>query len=427
MFTRSCFSIRTVSVFAASMLLSLVTADGIARADAVRWRTNLDAAKIEAAQSGRLVLLHFWSSSCGPCRALDNNVFSQPHVGVELEKNYVPIKVNTDQSSALASLFRINRVPTDVVLTPQGNLVSNLQCPPTAEGYLTQLKKLSDHYRLQASTKNIAASETPFNAAYAGLEVSQKTSISSPAQQQKQVAQQTASQITNPWIPKTPSLPEAAEKVVPATMQNRYEPAVIHSPFAASKDRAVVPATAMPQSYHRQNAQLTSAAESATGGVAAPSAILQASTNSFALTENATKEKAGETLTLPSGSPPLGFDGFCPVSLNFAHKWIPGNTKFGAVHRGRTYLFVGEAQRQQFLASPDTYSPVFSGMDPVLMLDEKKAIEGRRKFGYKWRDAFYLFSSQATMEQFASNPDHYTAGIRQAMSLLDGVSGTVRR
>ncbi len=415
MFTRSCFSVFTASVFATLVVFLLVAAEGTAQAaDAVRWRTNLDAAKMEAAESGRLVLLHFWSASCAPCRALDNNVFSQPHVGGELEKNYVPVKVSTDQSPALATLFRIERVPTDVVLTPQGNLVSHLQCPPTAEGYLAQLGKLADHYRLQSSKRNIAASETAYNAAYAGLTIGQQTIASDPVAKQNRMPQQTAAQITNPWVSKTSSSPALAGKVASATTPRQQKPATIHSPFTAPANGAIVPANAMPQSYRRQDVQQASTA---------PSVVMQASAKGSALVKSAPQK----TLPLPPGSPPLGFDGFCPVSLNFANKWIAGDTKFGAVHRGRTYLFVGESERQQFLASPDAFSPVFSGMDPVLMLDEKQAIEGSRKFGYKYRDAFHLFSSQATMERFASNPDRYTAGIRQAMSLLDSPAETIRR
>ena len=69
---------------------------------------------------------------------------------------------------------------------------------------------------------------------------------------------------------------------------------------------------------------------------------------------------------LPDGSPPLGLDGNCPVQLSEHKKWVRGNPSFGAVHRGRTYLFVSAEDQQKFLANPDHYSPVVSGNDPVL-------------------------------------------------------------
>jgi protein disulfide-isomerase len=119
----------------------------------------------------------------------------------------------------------------------------------------------------------------------------------------------------------------------------------------------------------------------------------------------------------------LAFDGYCPVSLKSARKWVAGNPQFGVVHRGRTFLFTNDAQRQQFLANPDAYSPVFSGMDPVLMLDQNQAVEGSRKFGYEYRGAFYLFHNKETMAHFANNPDRYSAQVRQAMNRMDANAG----
>src|SRR5690606_4246991 len=122
---------------------------------------------------------------------------------------------------------------------------------------------------------------------------------------------------------------------------------------------------------------------------------------------------------MPPGTPPLAFDGYCPVSLRADRKWIAGNTQFGAIHRGRTFLFTGEEQRQQFLANPDAYCPVFSGVDPVLLLDSNQVVEGSRRFGFDYRGAFYLFSSEESMNKFKSQPDVYAAGVRQAMNRME--------
>jgi YHS domain-containing protein len=131
---------------------------------------------------------------------------------------------------------------------------------------------------------------------------------------------------------------------------------------------------------------------------------------------------------LPPNSPPVAFDGCCPVTLKTLNRWTPGNASFGAIHRGRTYLFAGDLQRQQFLADPDAYSPVFAGFDPVLLLEKQQTVPGTRKFGYKYGGAFYLFSSRETMAKFEASPQTYAAGVRQAMARVDGsVSGVIRR
>ncbi|HMP05172.1 MAG TPA: hypothetical protein PJ982_02385, partial [Lacipirellulaceae bacterium] len=137
---------------------------------------------------------------------------------------------------------------------------------------------------------------------------------------------------------------------------------------------------------------------------------------------------AGAPPALPPNSPPVAFDGCCPVTLKSLNKWTPGNAAFGAIHRGRTYLFAGETQRQQFLADPDAFSPVFAGYDPVLLLDQQRSVPGERKFGYRYGGQFYLFASRETMAKFEASPQSYAAGVRQAMARLDGgIGGPVRR
>ena len=109
----STFSVSETAMSRRSHVCSLVAALAavcvpgivVAAPTGVTWRDNVDAAKIEAAQSGRLVLLHFYTRTCAPCKLLDQNVLSQPHVGLAVEREYVPVKIDADASPALASMY----------------------------------------------------------------------------------------------------------------------------------------------------------------------------------------------------------------------------------------------------------------------------------------------------------------------------------
>src|SRR5690606_15063025 len=120
--------------------------------------------------TGKMVLLHFWTSTCGPCRVLDRDVFSQPQVSEAIERDFVPVKINADDSPALASAYRIEKVPTDILLTPQGNVVASLNCPLNANDYQMQLAGYAQQYRAsnygQGSSLN-----APVQGAYAGLQI----------------------------------------------------------------------------------------------------------------------------------------------------------------------------------------------------------------------------------------------------------------
>jgi YHS domain-containing protein len=119
----------------------------------------------------------------------------------------------------------------------------------------------------------------------------------------------------------------------------------------------------------------------------------------------------------PTGgeNPPLGLDGFCPVTLVKTSQWKQGDVRYGAVHRGRTYLFAGPEERKQFFERPDDWSPVLSGYDPVEYLDNGRMVSGHRAHGLEYGRHMFLFSSEATLEKFASSPRRYAIGVFQAM------------
>ncbi len=439
-------ALLSVVSLAAALVAPQVTR---AQSAGIAWRTNLDAAKIEAIQSNRLLLVHFWKPTCGPCRVLDQTVFSQPQVGAVVERTYVPVKVDTDASPALAGYFRIEQVPTDVVLDSQGNVVATLPCPMAPDAYLGQLENLARNYS-QTTAKPAGADAASVNAAYANLPVSRAMPANlAAATAGDRYAQQSAGPQpqSNPYFAGRP-VPGQARAVYPtqtASMTPGMTPpglpqAATTSPAAApiTASLPTMPATAMPRSYQASLTANQAAAAPAqtqiTAAQPAPPAAVQAGVGPAASPYPVTQPAASpptaspQTVQLPAGCPPLAFDGCCPVTLKTYKKWATGNVAYGAVHRGRTYLFVGSKERDQFLANPDAYAPVFSGLDPVLLLDSQKSTPGSRKFGYEFDGRFYLFSSRETMERFASSASAYAAGVRQAMNKIDGAAGgTVRR
>jgi protein disulfide-isomerase len=123
---------------------------------------------------------------------------------------------------------------------------------------------------------------------------------------------------------------------------------------------------------------------------------------------------------LPPGSPPLGFDGYCPVSMRNTWKWIPGDPKWGIIHDGRTYWFAGPNEQQQFWKDPARYAPALAGNDPVLAIDHKQNVPGKREHSLDFDGLFYMFASEATLQQFSANPHRYAASVRQVMGIPRG-------
>jgi YHS domain-containing protein len=129
--------------------------------------------------------------------------------------------------------------------------------------------------------------------------------------------------------------------------------------------------------------------------------------------------------SLPQGSPPLGLEGFCPVALTESTRWIKGDVRFGAIHRGRTYLFAAAADQQKFLSNPDKYSPMLSGYDAVKFQEQGQLVDGKRAHGIVHEGQMYLFSDEASLERFCQKPGAFTNTVRQAMA--NAASANVRR
>ena len=130
--------------------------------------------------------------------------------------------------------------------------------------------------------------------------------------------------------------------------------------------------------------------------------------------------------TPPQKTMPLGLEGYCPVALMETGNWVEGQARWGARHRGRTYLFSGLEQQQTFLSDPDRYSPALSGDDPVAAIDGGQTSPGQRRYGVTYQQRIYLFESPATRAAFAANPQRYTSRVLLAEQPSRGADTVLR-
>ena len=113
--------------------------------------------------------------------------------------------------------------------------------------------------------------------------------------------------------------------------------------------------------------------------------------------------------------------GKCPVSLIQDGKWVEGDTKWGIVHRDRTYLFSSKANYELFKSNPDRFSPLLSGYDPVIFHEQGKLLDGLEEngvfMGKDQQQQIVLFESAQTRAKFQANPKIYLDSVRQAIYL----------
>lgn len=119
------------------------------------WESNLENAQRLAAQSNRLVLIHFWAPWCGACKRMEEEVFNQPAIGAALQANYVPVRINADLMPATAKQYGITALPTQVIITPQGNVVDVIRGRSDASQIVFRLNQVAAAARQEIAGQRV--------------------------------------------------------------------------------------------------------------------------------------------------------------------------------------------------------------------------------------------------------------------------------
>jgi len=123
------------------------------------WYEDLGTARRVAAETNRLLLVHFWAEWCRPCRQMEAEVFSRPDVLSALATNYVAVKVNYDRAPNLVRDFRIESIPADVILTPNGEVLQKFVGGSSPERYIDRINQIAYSYKQRSVT--VARTTTP--------------------------------------------------------------------------------------------------------------------------------------------------------------------------------------------------------------------------------------------------------------------------
>ncbi len=346
----------------------------------IRWQPTLESAKRLAVQTDRLVLIHFWADWCQPCLKMEREVFTDPGVVAAIQTHYVPVKVNADYFPSTATQYGVTGLPTDVIITPQGQLIDKIQGAAVAGNYIGQLQRVASGVKQGG------------RASYA-----QRPGVA-PGGPPGPVAVTSGPPGPGPTDPRYAAQEDQRRRAVAPPGHpgvGALAPGNHGAPrYAGPQPTTVPPRLAGPQTP-----------------MAPPMAPRQ---QAPAQQPNVAGQQA------PAGNPPLALDGHCPVQLSDdmtggRQTWTLGDRRWGARHRGRTYLFAGPDQQRRFLANPDRYAPMLSGNDVVLAVEQTRTVAGHREHGVFFNERVFLFTTEATLQKFSRDPNRYAAWAVEAM------------
>jgi thioredoxin-related protein len=96
-----------------------------AASDTIDWHTyenGMGRSRFEK----KKIFLYFHAEWCGYCSEMDRKTFKDAAVVAALNRNFIPIRVDSDRETTLASHYRVKGLPFSVFLTDAGDKIAHV-------------------------------------------------------------------------------------------------------------------------------------------------------------------------------------------------------------------------------------------------------------------------------------------------------------
>ncbi len=110
------------------------------------WQHDFEKAAAEAKSSGKPLLIHFHADWCQPCQKMERTVLNTEDVKQRLQSAVIGVKIDVDEHRAFAKGLRVNLLPTDLFMSPDGKKLSLHEGMTSESTYLQRIDSVAKQF-----------------------------------------------------------------------------------------------------------------------------------------------------------------------------------------------------------------------------------------------------------------------------------------
>jgi len=107
----------------------------------IAWGTDFGTALATAHRAKRRVVVDLWTTLCGPCKTMDEWVWSDAEVASAVAAGYVAVKLDGDVEKQIVERFAVSGFPTTLVLGPDGREIRRVSGYQSSKQLLALLRE----------------------------------------------------------------------------------------------------------------------------------------------------------------------------------------------------------------------------------------------------------------------------------------------
>ena len=286
---------QSLSILTVTFSLFVIS---ISQSSAGEWLHDFAAAQKQAQTKDLPILLHFHASWCGPCHQMEQTVLRTAAVKNLFGQRVIGVKIDSDQNRHLVDRFNVRSLPSDILLTPTGTIITRTDGFQNQNVYLSFLGRGASRYEKDRR-----------------VYLAQKSKQELMERKRQEMEQQ------------------AEEDAEPANTQKSYVASTPdrvglegYSPVALTRDRK----------WKKGQEEFSWPYQG--------------------ITYHLASRRELEIFKVDPGRYAPQLLGCDPVILNKQDRAIPGDTKYGAYYDRNLYLFVDLESREEFKKNPDRFS-----------------------------------------------------------------------